>query len=261
MTTRLALGLVLCLAVPSTAQYIPTPVDTFPEVGTELNRVAVRLSMQNLLNGGTTYGVLTVQNSVGQTAYSIKTATGIQVAYGEITAPTGRFTGTGQTTHSLTVSSSILLGNISAPESNGSLSYSQTGNTLYVSTLAITMGAWVPWTPFTAACCGFSTVPTVIARYTIIGKTVICRMRTTTYGTSNATTFTLTLPVAARTTTNDTSKGWVHFRNNGADSTTPGLIETASGSTTATLYTTWDGQAWTNVNGKGADFVFEYETN
>ena len=213
--------------------------------------------MQNLLNGGTTYGVLTVQNSVGQTAYSIKTATGIQVAYGEITAPIGRFTGTGQTTHSLVVSSSIILGN-NATETTGGISYLQSAGDLYISTQTIHMTAWVPWTPFTAACCGFATVPAnPPSRYMRVGKMVIATHDSlTALGASNATSFTLTLPVAPA---NRNFEGYIQFTNNSVLSTAPGLIEIAGGSSTAALYTDWSGAAWAGGNNKGARFTIVYE--
>ena len=56
---RYALLAVLWCSVPSVAQYIPTPVDSWADVGTELHRISQRLSQQSLLAGGTTYGPLT----------------------------------------------------------------------------------------------------------------------------------------------------------------------------------------------------------
>ena len=61
---RYALLIVLLNTIPCRAQYIPTPVDSWADVGTELHRIAQRLSQQSLLSGGTTYGNLTSTGTV-----------------------------------------------------------------------------------------------------------------------------------------------------------------------------------------------------
>ncbi len=86
--------LALFLSMPASAQYLPTPVDSFSDVGTELNRIAIRLNQQSLINGGTTYGLLTVQGGIAGSgngltgiarstaAASIPQATGTNTAFG-----------------------------------------------------------------------------------------------------------------------------------------------------------------------------------
>lgn len=54
-------------------------------------------------------------------------------------------------------------------------------------------GEWLSWTPTWG---GFSSNPSGIFVYTVIGKTVFINMRITSSGTSNANTFTFTLPIA-----------------------------------------------------------------
>ena len=265
MTTRLALGLVLCLVVPCKAQYIPTPVDSWAEVGTELNRVALRMQKQSLLNGGTVYGDLAIQERL-ETADTYtdtlsvrqmygKGASGITISSPTTTSSSATFTATGATA-SLEVSSAIALGNISGPSGNGSMSYAQTGNILYISSLSVVMGAWKTWTPTFA---GFSADPTgVIARYSLVGKLCAVSVIITGNGTSNATTFTMTLPVAAANT--GAQVGMILAVDNSSGLTSPGVIATRAASTTADLYTTLTGTGWTGSGGKRAQFQFVYET-
>lgn len=109
------------------------------------------------------------------------------------------------------------------------------------------------WTPTLT---GFSADPTN-TRYLfrIMHKYCIVDFRQTTSGTSNATTFTTTIPVAAATITNG---GWGTILwqayNNGAEISPPGRVFVVSAGTTATLQTTTASGAWTNVNGKMASF-------
>jgi hypothetical protein len=117
------------------------------------------------------------------------------------------------------------------------------------------IGNWSTWTPtFT----GFSSDPVVtFARYTIIGKMCTCILATGN-GTSNATSFTVTLPAAAATT--GAQKGLISpVVNNGAALTAPGRIDTSSGSNVATLYSTIAANAWTAASTKRAEFIFTYE--
>lgn len=113
-------------------------------------------------------------------------------------------------------------------------------------------GAWTAWTPTMA---GFSGSPTVtLARYLQIGKTVFVTLDIS--GTSNANTFTYTLPVAPKSTLS-TMLG-AALDNSAAVSTTPRADWTAA-STTVTLYAAFVGTAWTTSGTKGYRATFTYE--
>ena len=73
---RYALLAVLWCAVPVKAQYIPTPVDSWADVGTELHRISQRLSQQSLLSGGTTYGNLTSTGTIEADKFKMVTGGG-----------------------------------------------------------------------------------------------------------------------------------------------------------------------------------------
>lgn len=112
------------------------------------------------------------------------------------------------------------------------------------------------WTAFTPSWVGFSGTPTVtVARYKQIGKTVHVWVDVT--GTSNSTSTSFTLPVAANATTSVHSVAF-RYRNNGTISSTPGML-VASGST-ATLYRDFTATTWTSSGTKTIypiQFVYE----
>ena len=117
-------------------------------------------------------------------------------------------------------------------------------------------GSWYSWTPvFT----GFSADPTgVTARYTISGKTCIARVAMGN-GTSNATAFTITLPVAA-------ASGILQLlplsfvRDNGATQTDMGVLRTQSGVVTADVFRNAALAGWTASSTKKVEFTITYET-
>lgn len=115
-------------------------------------------------------------------------------------------------------------------------------------------GQWQPWNPtFT----GFSANPTVgSARWTQIGQTICVNLYHSGAGTSNATTLTTKLPVKTRNRYTLPSGLAV---NNGSSLTTPAAIQTTAGSVDVDVYRDMSGAAWTNVNGKKADFNFCYD--
>lgn len=110
------------------------------------------------------------------------------------------------------------------------------------------------WTPvFT----GFSADPTVTeAIYTKIGNIVTASLKLTS-GTSNATSFTLTLPFNG---SNQIQVFTVAATNNGAALTTPARLDIAAASNIATLYTNMAAAAWTAAKGKGVNFVITYQS-
>jgi len=118
-------------------------------------------------------------------------------------------------------------------------------------------GVWKAWTPtFT----GFSTAPVVnAARYMQAGKMVSVYWSTNN-GTSNATTFTITLPIAAANTSRQFFSCAV-ATDNGAANTSPAMLRTNINSTTADIFKNSASAAWANIGGKKAQCSFTYETN
>jgi len=107
---------------------------------------------------------------------------------------------------------------------------------------ATAFSSWQTWTPTVT---GYSTDPTgTTFYYTQVGKTVHLMMASATNGTSNATTKTYSLPVAARTLTNARWTGAAHIVNNGASvGLTLALIQ--SGDTTLSVFASGAAAAWT----------------
>ena len=162
----------------------------------------------------------------------------------------------------LILSSALTLANTTTTV-DGNVTFDRTNEDLSIgdgtASQIVHIGAWKTWTPvFT----GFSTDPTVTdARYTVVGKMVTVRLQTGN-GTSNATTFTITLPIAAQSS----GKQYctiAQVTDNGSFKTTPGLLRTNANSTTADIFINSDqgGTAWQNTGGKKANFVITYESN
>lgn len=117
-------------------------------------------------------------------------------------------------------------------------------------------GAWQAWTPsFT----GFSSNPVMyMSSYTVVGQTVFGIFTPLTAGTSNATTFTITLPFPAKTS--QFLVGMGVETDNGVSSTTQLCrMDTVGGSTTANIYKTILLGAWTASGAKYCAFTFTYE--
>lgn len=117
------------------------------------------------------------------------------------------------------------------------------------------------WTAYIPTFTGFSSDPTsVVARYALIGKTCHVNITMGGDGTSNATTFTITLPFAASSTWTQAQFGLLPtIVNGGATASAPGRINVSAGSNIANLSTTAGGAAWTNSGGKRAFINFTYE--
>lgn len=105
------------------------------------------------------------------------------------------------------------------------------------------------WTPTLG---GFSGTPTVTARVTRFGKIAFCHLLIS--GTSNATTFTFTLPYTSANTT--TQRMQVLIQNNGV--TAAGMMDILANSTTVNVYLA-SGGAFTGSGTKGAYLTFFYE--
>lgn len=125
--------------------------------------------------------------------------------------------------------------------------------------VAATGTSWADqsWTPtFT----GFSVDPTIAhARYTTIGKTCTIWLRAT-GGTSNATTFTFTLPftVSANITTDNSFP--IRAQDNSVLGATPGLARISASSNVVSLDTNYNSGAWTASGGKGVICSFSFPT-
>jgi hypothetical protein len=121
------------------------------------------------------------------------------------------------------------------------------------------IGSWDNWTPTLT---GFSANPTnSVYRYSLNGKVCTLAIRQGANGTSNATTFTISLPFTAATITNML---WMAptaaIVNNGATPTTSGMAQIASAGTTMELFIDQNNGAWTAANGKrvkGMQIVYE----
>lgn len=113
-------------------------------------------------------------------------------------------------------------------------------------------GDYQTWTPtFT----GFSVIPSgYIARYTVKGKTCFAEYRKGTAGTSNATTFTMTLPLNGKTT-GVNQRHIVLLTNNGSNVIGLGIVTNGNNLLILSIV----GSSFTASGGKDADFSITYE--
>jgi hypothetical protein len=114
-------------------------------------------------------------------------------------------------------------------------------------------GTWQNWTPTHG---GFSSDPTVIAKYLILGKLMFLSYATTVIGTSSGATFTLTLPPGINGATGriQTIACGGGSNNSGALTTTI-RVSTASGSNVLSLYSNPTGAGWSGAGTtKSANF-------
>lgn len=105
---------------------------------------------------------------------------------------------------------------------------------------------WFNWTPTWG---GFSANPSAgTIKYSVLGNMVTFYITGVNAGTSNATTFTFTLPVASLNAVQNA--GFVAVADNGINQSTPGHLEFSSGSATASVFKTFFEGAWTAANAK-----------
>lgn len=142
-------------------------------------------------------------------------------------------------------------------EFNGNIDNNNIKAGAAIATNKLASEAWTTWTP---GYTGYSVAPTPsVAKYFQLGKLVFLILEHSAYGTSNATTLTITgLPVATK---NAQTLIGGRVRDNGGYSTTIGTLISTAGSTTLTAFRDMTGTAWTNTNGKGLDFTIVYEAN
>jgi len=123
--------------------------------------------------------------------------------------------------------------------------------------LGTTGGAWTSYTPTQT---GWASTTTLLGRYIQIGKTVIVDFNVS--GTSNATSCTLTLPVAAKNTAGIYYESMiVAIQDNGANPVNPGktFVDTSTNPNIMTLYKDISGGAWTATGGKSVRSTLIYE--
>lgn len=111
---------------------------------------------------------------------------------------------------------------------------------------------------YTPTATGFSVAPGVTTcHFTLSGGRLWYHYRGTS-GTSNATTFTLTAPMASHASAGSTAALTQYADDNGVALTAPSVAGITQGSSTVTLTSTYAGGAWTAANGKRAGFLLSY---
>ena len=112
------------------------------------------------------------------------------------------------------------------------------------------------WFTYTPSLTGFSSDPTVIAKFCLVGTTCFINFVCVTNGTSNANTFTISLPIIAKTESNYGWRGWALAVDNGIARN--GNTHIASGSSVISLYDE-PLSAWTTSGNKSANAQMFYE--
>lgn len=166
------------------------------------------------------------------------------VKYG-VVASSAYSSGTGLTTVTIVVNTDYVISNaaITLP---------------YYSNLAAPVG-WPGWFNYTASFTGFSSNPTsVISRYNIIGNVCTIAHTEGADGTSNANSFTVSLPVAASASCPNIVVAAPFARDNGAAINNASVTVLTSG-TTAGLRTAGYATGWTASGAKRAFFNVSYE--
>lgn len=113
------------------------------------------------------------------------------------------------------------------------------------------------WFNYTPTWGGFSSNPTsVIARYYVVGNSVNVHLHCGGGGTSNATSLTVTAPIAAA---QNYWAGLVDSYDNSNQQNNPGVAITTSGSSTLTIQKDLTNSPWTASNVKCTNFSINYE--
>ncbi len=114
------------------------------------------------------------------------------------------------------------------------------------------------WFSYTPSFTGFSANPTMTSRFKLSGTKCTVQQIGVSAGTSNAVTYTTTVPITAKY-----SHAYIiaRVRNNGAFLATPGVATTTAASTTVGVFRDALGTAFTASGEKRADFTIDYEIN
>ena len=110
---------------------------------------------------------------------------------------------------------------------------------------------WFNWTPVFD---GFASDPVGVHKFRVVGNACEVVVRHSTNGTSNATNFTMTLPITAATITNAAWSGPGAGVNNGGNLAAAATMVVLSAGTTIICQKDWANAAWTNVNAKSIRF-------
>lgn len=117
------------------------------------------------------------------------------------------------------------------------------------------------WLNYTPTYGGFSVNPSnCVTRFKVSGRQVTVYVSMQTGGTSNATSFTVTAPIAAATVTNQVwFNAWGSAQDNGSYLTAAGRVYISSAGTVFSLNKDMAAGTWTSSGGKGAYFTITYE--
>jgi hypothetical protein len=214
----------------------------------------------NIVNAaGGTANALTITLSPAITAYTL----GMRILFGTVTVNTGATTvnvngvgvvnilkRTGVAAGSLTA---LTGGEITNDGGLSEIVYNGTGFTLMNPA-----SGWYDWVPTHG---GFSANPSVVARYKIEAKTCTAVYYPHAAGTSNASSYSVTAPVAAKVITNMFWKVPLvnAFDNSAALTSGNPYCELQQGSSTFTLFASNSGGLWTSSGTKRAAFTIVYE--
>lgn len=114
------------------------------------------------------------------------------------------------------------------------------------------------WFNYTTTWGGFSTNPNGQFRFSIIGNTCTVAYDDATAGTSNSTSTSFTLPVAAVKSVSNFDM--IYYKNNSSNSSTPGHLISNTNSTTVDAYTSFFQGSWTASGAKDIyPEIFSYE--
>lgn len=114
---------------------------------------------------------------------------------------------------------------------------------------------WFNWAPTYT---GFSSVPsTIVAQFQIIGDTCLINV-TSNNGTSNANTFTISLPITSATISNMAWRVMIASVDNGTAGTGSDYGTVGSNATAVTLAHNDNNAGWTTSGSKGASFQMAY---
>lgn len=136
---------------------------------------------------------------------------------------------------------------------NGNLDNTNISASAAIAISKTALGTFTDWTAWTATLTGFSGTPTQVNRYCRIGNVVFAEVNIS--GTSNATGFTFTLPVACAT-----ANALMGFRvfTNGSAVAGSGMVDLAV-SSTATVYLDGASAGFATANLKAINGNFFYE--
>jgi len=132
-------------------------------------------------------------------------------------------------------------------------------NTYVKNNLSHIYNAITTWTAWVPTFTGFSSIPSgYTSRYIQFGKFVFWKFYPGSDGTSNATTFTMTLPITSGASA--IIRHLCQVTNSGTSQADAGLLYIGNNGTTCAIYRTLAGGGFTASGGKNVAFSIWYET-